>query len=55
MAAVSPLIAGYLYQVFGMQATLFFVAILFVTSAVVFASADLAHASDLQMEPSGEC
>jgi len=54
MAAVSPLIAGYLYQNFGMQATLFFVAILFVTSAIVFASADLAQAPDLQLEPSGE-
>jgi FSR family fosmidomycin resistance protein-like MFS transporter len=54
MAAVSPLIAGYLYQVFGMQATLFFVAALFVTSAVVFACTDLAHASDLPIEPGGE-
>ena len=55
MAAIAPLIAGYLYQKFGMQATLFFVAALFVTSAVVFASANLAQAPDLQMEPSGEC
>ena len=54
MAAVSPLIAGFLYQVFGMQATLFFVAALFVTSAVVFACTDLAHASDLPIEPGGE-
>ena len=41
MAAVSPLIAGYLYQTFGMKATLFFVAALFAISAVFFASADL--------------
>jgi MFS family permease len=41
MAAISPLIAGYLYQSYGMQAVLFFVAALFVISAVIFASADL--------------
>jgi len=41
MAAISPLIAGYLYQHHGMDSTLFFVAALFVISAAVFASADL--------------
>jgi MFS family permease len=40
MAAISPLIAGYLYQNYGMAATLFFVAALFVISAAIFASAD---------------
>jgi MFS family permease len=41
MSSISPLIAGYLYQTFGMKATLFFVAILFAISAAIFASADL--------------
>jgi MFS family permease len=41
MAAISPLIAGYLYQYFGMKATLFFVAALFIISAAIFASANL--------------
>ena len=41
MAAISPLIAGYLYQFFGMKATLFFVAALFIMSAAVFATANL--------------
>jgi len=41
MAAIAPLIAGYLYQHFGMKAALFFVAALFAISAAVFASADL--------------
>jgi fucose permease len=41
MAAISPLIAGYLYQNFGMKAALFFVATLFAISAAIFASADL--------------
>jgi MFS family permease len=41
MAAISPLIAGYLYQNFGMKATLIFVAALFAISAAVFATADL--------------
>jgi MFS family permease len=41
MAAVSPLIAGYLYQSFGIKAALFFVAALFAISAALFASADL--------------
>jgi MFS family permease len=41
MAAISPLIAGYLYQNYGMAATLFFVAALFAISAAIFASADL--------------
>jgi len=40
MAAISPLIAGYLYQNYGMGAALFFVAALFVISATIFASAD---------------
>jgi MFS family permease len=37
MAAISPLIAGYLYQTYGMQTTLFFVAALFAISAIIFA------------------
>ncbi len=41
MASISPLIAGYLYQTWGMAATLFFVAALFAISAIIFASADL--------------
>jgi len=41
MAAASPLIAGALYQAYGMKATLFFVAGLFAAAAVVFSSADL--------------
>ena len=41
MSAISPLIAGYLYQNYGMKATLFFVAALFAISAAIFASADL--------------
>jgi MFS family permease len=41
MAAIAPLIAGYLYQNFGMKAALFFVAALFTISAALFASADL--------------
>ena len=41
MAAISPLIAGYLYQNYGMKPTLFFVAALFAISAAIFASADL--------------
>ena len=41
MAAISPLIAGYLYQNYGMKATLIFVAVLFAISAALFASADL--------------
>ena len=41
MAAISPLIAGYLYQTYGMQTTLFFVAVLFVLSGIIFAGADL--------------
>ena len=46
MAAVSPLIAGFLYQVYGMQATLFFTAALFVISAIIFAGADLTRTVD---------
>ncbi len=41
MSAIAPLIAGYLYQNFGMKAALFFVAALFAISAALFASADL--------------
>jgi hypothetical protein len=41
MASISPLLAGYLYQYWGMTATLFFTAALFAISAVIFASADL--------------
>jgi MFS family permease len=41
MAAISPVIAGFLYQTYGMKATLFFTAALFVVSAVTFAGADL--------------
>jgi len=37
MAAISPLIAGYLYQNFDMKAVLFFVAALFAISAAIFA------------------
>lgn len=47
LASISPLIAGYLYQTWGMTATLFFVAILFAISAVIFASADLKPTPDL--------
>jgi MFS family permease len=43
MAAISPLIAGYLYQNFGMKAVLFFGAALFGISAALFASVDLAR------------
>jgi MFS family permease len=41
MAAASPLVAGALYQAYGMKATLFFVAGLFAAAALVFSSADL--------------
>jgi len=41
MGAVSPLIAGALYQYAGMQITLFFVAALFAGSAIIFSSVDL--------------
>jgi len=41
MGAASPLIAGALYQYYGMQATLFFVAALFLASAIIFSSVDL--------------
>ncbi|MFC1886634.1 MFS transporter [Thermodesulfobacteriota bacterium] len=41
MGAVSPLIAGALYQYAGMQATLFYVAALFVASAIIFSFVDL--------------
>jgi DHA1 family bicyclomycin/chloramphenicol resistance-like MFS transporter len=45
MAAIAPLVAGYLYQTYGMKAALIFVALLFAISAVIFASADLKKAS----------
>ncbi len=54
MAAIAPLIAGYLYQTWGMQATLFFVAALFAISAAIFASANLTKSPDPDMKPSGE-
>ena len=41
MGAVSPLVAGGIYQYAGMKATLFFVAVLFFSSAVIFSSIDL--------------
>lgn len=46
MAAISPLIAGFLYQSYGMKATLFFTAALFVISAVIFGGADLSKTGD---------
>ncbi len=54
MAAIAPLIAGYLYQTWGMQATLFFVAALFAISTAIFASANLTKSPDPDMKPSGE-
>jgi len=54
MAAISPLIAGYLYQNYSMKATLFFVAALFVISAAVFASADLKKGPGSDIKPVGE-
>jgi MFS family permease len=53
MAAIAPLIAGYLYQYFGMKATLFFVAALFIVSAAIFAGADLGGAPHAETEDSG--
>lgn len=47
MAAVSPVVAGVLYQAYGMRATLFFTAALFVISAVIFAGADLTQTADV--------
>jgi MFS family permease len=41
LAAIAPLIAGYLYQNSGMKSVFFFTAALFAVSAIVFASADL--------------
>ncbi len=41
LAAIAPLIAGFLYQNSGMKSVFFFVAALFTVSAIVFASADL--------------
>ena len=51
MAAVSPLIAGYLYQQWSMKAKLIFVALLFAVSAAIFAGADLARSSGPQISP----
>jgi MFS family permease len=51
MAAIAPLIAGYLYQYFGMKAVLFFVAALFAISAAIFASADLTKSSCSEDKP----
>jgi len=53
MAAIAPLIAGYLYQNYSMKATLFFVAALFAISAAVFASADFTKSPDSDMQPDG--
>lgn len=47
MAAVSPVVAGVLYQAYGMRATLFFTAALFVISAIIFAGADLTQTADV--------
>ena len=41
LAAIAPLIAGFLYKSSGMKSVFFFVAALFAVSAIVFASADL--------------
>jgi MFS family permease len=54
MAGISPLIAGYLYQNFGMKAVLFFVAALFAISAAIFASVDLNKSPDSDIKPDGE-
>ncbi len=54
MAGISPLIAGYLYQNFGMKAVLFFVAALFAISAAIFASVDLNKSPDSDIKPEGE-
>jgi len=54
LSLISPLIAGYLYQNFGMKATLFFVAALFAISAAIFASADLNKSPDSDIKPDGE-
>jgi FSR family fosmidomycin resistance protein-like MFS transporter len=47
MGAASPLIAGALYQYYGMQATLFFMAVLFLASAIIFSSIDLNKKSEI--------
>ena len=41
MAAVAPVVAGALYQYVGMNATLYFVAVLFAISGIIFMTADL--------------
>jgi FSR family fosmidomycin resistance protein-like MFS transporter len=41
MGAMAPLIAGFLYQYVGMQATFLFVSFLFLLAAVIFSSVDL--------------
>jgi MFS family permease len=53
MASISPLIAGYLYQTWGMTATLFFTAALFAISAVIFAGAELGISRDAEVQASG--
>ena len=54
MASISPLIAGYLYQTWGMAPTLFFVAALFAISAVIFASANLNQATGTETNAGGD-
>jgi MFS family permease len=51
--SISPLIAGYLYQNWGMTATLFFTAALFAISGVIFASADLKSTRDAEVQAGG--
>ena len=51
MGAVSPLIAGALYQYAGMQATLFYVAGLFAASAAIFSSVGLSRRTVEQPSP----
>ncbi|MGA7279856.1 MAG: MFS transporter [Desulfocapsaceae bacterium] len=41
MAAIAPVIAGTLYQYYGMKATLLFVSILFLSAAIIFSFAKL--------------
>jgi 1,4-dihydroxy-2-naphthoate octaprenyltransferase len=39
MAAIAPVIAGTLYQYYGMKATLLFVSILFLSAGIIFSFA----------------
>ena len=41
MGAIAPLIAGFLYQYIGMQATFLFVSVLFLLAAIIFSSVNL--------------